>query len=101
MRLLILTQYFLPEIGAPQTRLWAMASEMKKLGHEVEIVTGMPNYPKGEVFEGYRWSFLRTEVMNGMTVRRVWVYAALGGGVRRVLNYFSFMLTSIIGLLLS
>lgn len=101
MRLLILTQYFVPEVGAPQTRLWAMATELERLGHKVEVVTGMPNYPTGKVFPGYRLSFYRRETLGGATVHRVWLFAALGGGFARILNYISFAITSLWGLLLS
>jgi colanic acid biosynthesis glycosyl transferase WcaI len=99
MRLVILTQYFPPEIGAAPTRLQAMASELKSMGHEVEVVTALPNYPRGEIFPEYRRRFYCREVRDGITVHRVWVYAALGGGARRLLNYASFVLTSVFGLL--
>jgi colanic acid biosynthesis glycosyl transferase WcaI len=101
MRLLILTQYFAPEVGAPQTRLLAMANELRRLGHDVEVVTAMPNYPEGHIFNGYRRSIYRREVRDGITIRRVWLYAALGGGFKRILNYASFAITCIFGLLLS
>ncbi len=54
MRLLILTQYYPPEIGAPQNRLHELAVRLKAAGIEVEVLTAMPNYPKMEVFEEYR-----------------------------------------------
>jgi len=101
MRLLILTQYFPPEVGAPQTRLLAMACGLRRLGHEVEVVTAMPNYPEGRIFKGYDWTFYRREVRDGITIRRVWLYPALGGGFKRILNYASFAFTCLLGLLLS
>ena len=54
MKLLILTQYYPPEIGAPQNRLHELAIRLKANGIEVEVLTAMPNYPKMEVFEAYR-----------------------------------------------
>jgi glycosyltransferase involved in cell wall biosynthesis len=99
MRLLILTQYFPPEVGAPQTRLFAMTAELKRLGHEVEVVTAMPNYPKGRIFPHYRGSFYRREKKDGVVVHRVWLHAAMGGGFRRMLNYLSYSVTSLYGLL--
>jgi colanic acid biosynthesis glycosyl transferase WcaI len=101
MRLLILTQYFAPEVGAPQTRLLAMSKELQRLGHEVEIVTALPNYPEGRIFKGYARTFYCREVRDGITIRRVWLYPALGGGFKRILNYVSFAVTCILGLLLS
>src|SRR5271169_50872 len=98
MRLLILTQYYPPEIGAPQTRLQAMAAELKHMGHEVEVVTAMPNYPRGSIFPEYRRRFYCRELRDEIVVHRVWMYAAMGGGIRRVLSYGSFVLMSVLGL---
>ena len=49
MHFLILTQYFPPETGAPQVRLAAMIRELLRLGHTVEVVTALPNYPEGQI----------------------------------------------------
>jgi colanic acid biosynthesis glycosyl transferase WcaI len=99
MRFLLLTQYFPPEIGGAQTRLFSFATELLRLGHEVEVVTAMPNYPRGEFFPGYERAFYRREVSEGLTIHRVWLYPAIGGGLKRMLNYASFTLTSLYGLL--
>lgn len=99
MRLVILTQYFPPEIGAAPTRLQAMAAELRNLGHELEVVTAMPNYPHGHIFPEYAGRFYCCENRDGIKIHRVWIYAALGGGARRLLNYASFVVTSIVGLL--
>lgn len=101
MRFLFLTQYFPPEIGAPQVRLAAMARELVKLGHEVEVVTGLPNHPTGKIFPEYRGKFFLSEDWEGIRVHRSWLYAATGAGWRRMLNYGSFAATSIVGLLRS
>jgi len=99
MRFLILTQYFPPEIGGAQTRLRFLATELARCGHEVEIVTSFPNYPKGEFFAGYENGFYRRELWQGLTLHRVWLFPAVGSGVKRLLNYGSFTLTSLFGLL--
>jgi len=101
MRLLILTQYFPPEIGAPQTRLRAMATELVRLGHEVEVVTAMPNYPRGTIFPEYRGRLYRRTLEDGVVVHRVWIHAAMGGGLNRLLSYGSFVVMSVLGLLSS
>ena len=101
MRFLIVSQYFEPEIGAAQARLGAFARGLVKEGHEVEVVTGMPNHPNGEIATGYKRCLFRTERTEGFLVRRVWLYAACGSGLRRVLNYLSFMVMSMFGLLKS
>jgi colanic acid biosynthesis glycosyl transferase WcaI len=98
MRFLILTQYFPPEIGGAQTRLKSFASELLRHGHQVEVVTAMPNYPRGQFFPGYENSWYKRELMDGVPVHRVWLYPAVGGGVKRMLNYGSFSVTSLYGL---
>ena len=49
MKLLILTQYFPPEIGAPQNRLYELALRLQKNGIDVSILTAMPNYPQMKI----------------------------------------------------
>lgn len=98
MRFLILTQYFPPEIGGAQTRLHCFASELIRQGHEVEVVTAIPNYPRGKFFAGYEKAFYRREVCGAITIHRVWLYPAVGGGLKRMLNYASFSLASLFGL---
>jgi colanic acid biosynthesis glycosyl transferase WcaI len=95
MRFLILTQYFEPEIGAPQVRFKSFLSNLLKLGHQVEVVTALPNYPTGKIFPEYKGKFYSFETRNAVPVHRVWIFAALGGGVARILNYFSFALFSL------
>lgn len=98
MRLLILTQYYPPEIGAPQTRLAAFARELVRRGHEVEVVTAMPHHLQGRTYPGYRHKFYMRDSIDGTVVHRTWVYAATGTGLRRIANYLSFTLTSLFGL---
>ena len=98
MRILILTQYYAPEVGAAQVRLAALARELGEAGHTVEVVTGMPNHPEGVVRPGYRRRIRMTETVDGVPVHRVWLYAASGSGIRRVLNYLSFTVTCLLAL---
>ena len=99
MRVLILTQYYPPEIGAPQTRLAALARELKRRNHSVEVVTAMPHHLLGRTYEGYRGTFYMHEYIDGVKVHRTWVYAASGTGLRRMMNYLSFTLSSLFGLM--
>jgi colanic acid biosynthesis glycosyl transferase WcaI len=98
VRLLILSQYYPPEIGAAQARLSALTRALIRRGHEVEVVTAMPNYPVGRTLPGYRHRFYMRESIDGAPVHRTWVYAAAGTGVRRIVNYLSFACTSMFGL---
>ncbi|MBI5928579.1 MAG: glycosyltransferase family 4 protein [Chloroflexi bacterium] len=99
MRFVFLTQYFSPEIGAAPVRLTAIARELIDLGHEVEVVTALPNYPSGKIFPKYRHRLAMQETMDGIHIHRVWLYAANGAGLKRLLNYMSFTIASFWGLL--
>lgn len=95
MKLLILTQYYPPEIGAPQNRLHELAVRLKKEGVEVEVLTAMPNYPKMEIFEAYKNGKIREEKIEGIQVYRSKIYVSKSKGIfSRLLNYFSFVWTS-------
>ena len=95
MKILILTQYFPPEVGAAQNRLMNLANGLKKKGAEVTILTAFPNYPSMKIHEGYRGRFYRKESLNGLTVHRCWIYVAGSKSIiPRLLNYFSFVFTS-------
>lgn len=99
MRFLFITQYFPPEVGAPQVRLASLVRELMRMGHDVEIVTAFPNYPNGSIFPEYRGMFYKRENWEGARVHRTWVYASVGAGLKRILNYLSFTLTSFFGIL--
>lgn len=98
MRFVVLTQYFQPEIGAPQVRLASMIRELRRLGHEVEVVTALPNYPQGKIFAEYRRRPFCRESWEGVPVHRVWLYASMGAGLKRMINYGSFTGLSLFGL---
>lgn len=98
MRFLFLTQYFPPEVGAPQVRLAAVIQELLQLGYEVEVVTTLPNYPLGQIFPAYQGRFSCYEEWQGVPIHRVWSYAAMGTGIKRMINYGSFTLTALYGL---
>lgn len=95
MKLLILTQYYPPEIGAPQNRLHELAVRMKLNGVDVEILTAMPNYPKMEIDPRYKSGAIREEIIDGIKVHRARIFVSPSKGiVARLLNYFSFVWTS-------
>jgi colanic acid biosynthesis glycosyl transferase WcaI len=98
---LLVTQYFPPERGAAQVRLAAVVKQLRRFGHHVEVVTALPNYPTGSIFAGWPRRPLVTRVEDGVRVRRVWVWAAMGSGAGRILNYLSFGIMSLVGLLRS
>lgn len=94
MKLTVITQYYKPEMGAPQNRLYEMCDGLRKLGANVSILTGMPNYPTGKVFPEYKGKFCMEEVVDGIEVKRYWLYASNAKKVLpRIWNMFSFSLT--------
>ena len=94
-RWVILTQYYPPEPGAPQIRLHTLATHLRQAGIDVRVLTGMPNYPQGVVHEAYRRKLYATDVIDGIQVSRVWLYAATGRSIfRRLANYLSFTFTA-------
>jgi len=99
MRILMLTQWFNPE---PFFKGLPFAMELVRLGHEVEVLTGFPNYPGGKVYEGYRIKAYQRETMDGIEVLRVPLYPSHDtSSMHRITNYASFALSSsIIGSLL-
>ena len=95
MKLLILTQYFPPETGAPQNRLYELALKLAELGVEVEVLTALPNYPKSEIFEGYKGKKYVKEEIGGLTVHRTNIFVPRTKSiVYRLINYFSFVRSS-------
>jgi len=95
MRMLILSQYYPPETGAPQNRLHELALRLQKRGMEVSVLTAMPNYPKMEIFEGYRDKRFVRENIDGIEVYRSRIFVKKSSSIfLRLLNYFSFTWTS-------
>jgi glycosyltransferase involved in cell wall biosynthesis len=90
-KLCILTQYFPPEMGAPQARLSELGERLIDCGWDVEALTALPNYPTGRVFEGYDPMVPVVESVGRIRTVRVPLYTSKGGFVRRVRSYFSFV----------
>lgn len=92
MRILLLTQWFDPE---PTFKGLLFAKELQRHGHEVEVLTGYPNYPGGQVYSGFRIRPYERSVIDGVPVTRVALYPSHdGSAVRRILNYGSFALSA-------
>ena len=94
MHILFLSDNFAPEANAPASRTHEHCKVWVDAGHAVTVVTCAPNFPKGEVFAGYRNAWRQEEVIDGIRVVRVWSYITANEGfARRILDYLSFMVT--------
>lgn len=94
MHILFLTDNFPPEGNAPATRTYEHAIRWVKAGHKVTVVTCVPNFPEGKVFEGYKNTWYQTHELDGINVVRVKTFITANEGfVKRILDYMSFMVT--------
>ena len=93
MRILIVTQIFLPEMGALSNRLYPIVRTLVEAGHEVYIATGMPNYPAGKVFPEYRGKLFSSEKQDGYTIFRTAYLTAPRNKSKliQLLSYLSFI----------
>jgi glycosyltransferase involved in cell wall biosynthesis len=91
MRILFLTDNFPPEVNAPANRTYEHCREWVKEGVEVTVVTCVPNFPKGKVYDGYKNKLFQKEIIDGIKVIRVWSYITANEGfVKRILDYLSY-----------
>jgi colanic acid biosynthesis glycosyl transferase WcaI len=94
VRITLLTQYYPPEIGAPQARISALAAAFARRGHEVVVLTAMPSYPRGRIYPGYG-GLVRREGENGVRIIRTPIFPTQKADfVRRLTNYFSFVFSA-------
>jgi colanic acid biosynthesis glycosyl transferase WcaI len=93
-RLLFFTQWYEPE---PAFKGQVFAGALARMGYEVEVVTGFPNYPTGKIYPGYRLRWVQREHIDGVNVTRVPLYPSHDrSALRRVLNYLSFFVSLVI-----
>lgn len=92
MKILIVSQYFWPE----HFRINEVAKSLFEKGHDVEVLTGKPNYPKGVKFEQYKFWGCRQEIHQGLKINRVPMLARGNGAVRLALNYLSFVISGLV-----
>lgn len=94
MKILIFSQWYFPENVSGKIN--EIGLEFKKFGHNVEIITGYPNYPSGKLFKDYKIRFFFTEVINEIKVHRFPLYPYHGKNpLKRFLNYFSLLVSTL------
>jgi glycosyltransferase involved in cell wall biosynthesis len=98
MKVLILSQYFLPETGATTNRIISLARGLQASGHDVVVVTAKPNHPEGIIREGYRDGLIIRDEQAGIPTIHTWVHANPEKTlVTRLGNYLSFMCSGVLG----
>lgn len=97
MRILYVSQYFPPEMGAPSARVHELSRAWVRLGHQVTVLTGFAHHPTGRKARGDRGRITRTETLDGIDVIRTYVLAVPNRGIfLRMLSYLSFMLSALV-----
>ncbi|MCW3067151.1 MAG: glycosyl transferase group 1, partial [Solirubrobacterales bacterium] len=95
-RVVFLTHYFPPEVGAAQARILRLASGLRRRGFEVVVHTGFPHYPDGRIAAPHRNRPWAREQLAGVSVLRTAVYPAPNRGiVRRLAGHAAFALGAV------
>lgn len=76
MKFLLISQFFHPESGASQKRLLEMCRFLKTQGHEIDVVTALPNYPKGQVYDGFTGKLSVTKEFHGIKIKHLYIAAS-------------------------
>ena len=90
MNILVICQYYKPE----PVVLSDICEELVKKGHSVTLITGVPNYPMGKIYKDYRFHKKRNETVGGVKIHRCFTIGRRSGIIFRVLNYYSFAISS-------
>ncbi len=97
MKILLINQYFYPEVASTAQLMTELSEDLVKCGHQVTVVTGFPGYEKK------RKGLYEVEYYRGIKIIRTYVYHAArkSGFLKRLFNYISFTISSFIGGILS
>ncbi len=99
MRIVFFTHYYPPEVNAPASRTSEHSREWARRGHEVTVVTCVPNHPSGKIYPGYKNKFFQTEMIDGVKVVRLWTFVAANERFfLRTMNYMAYMIAATIAL---
>lgn len=90
MKILVVCQYYSPE----PFRIADICEEFVRQGHEVLVVTGVPNYPEGKIYPEYKRRQKRDEIINGVRIHRCFTIGRRHNALFRFLNYYSYAFSS-------
>lgn len=97
LRILFLSQYFPPEMGAPSARTYELCRSWVNQNQRVTVITGFPNHPTGVIPKEYKQHLFKIEQTDGIRVIRTYVYPAPNEGfLKRIISYISFMFSSVL-----
>ncbi len=89
--ILLVTNYFPPEKGAASNRMYSLAKALQDSGFIVHIVCPKPNYPTGQIFEGYKDGFYKKTTEDNLITHRLWLWASNSSNkFLRLLSMLSF-----------
>ena len=92
MKVLLVSQYFWPE----SFQINSIVARLVRDGHQVDVLTGKPNYPQGRIYPGYRAWGCSTESHQGATIHRIPLAPRKTGAARLAANYLSFVVTGLL-----
>jgi len=91
MNIIIVSNYYYPEIGAASNRITNLAEGLAERNNNIEVICPLPNYPKGKVFADYKGKFSKRENKNTVNINRYWIYPSVSKNpVLRIISMFSF-----------
>lgn len=90
--ILVVSQYFYPETF----RINDICKEWVKQGYKVTVLTGIPNYPMGKIFDGYGLFKNNHEIWNGIEIFRIPLIPRGTNSIGMIMNYISFMINGIV-----
>lgn len=90
MKILVVCQYYFPE----QFKINDICEQLMEDGYSVTVLTGLPNYPKGDIPKEYKWGRIKKEVINGVKVIRSFEIGRKNGVIGMAINYASYMISA-------
>jgi colanic acid biosynthesis glycosyl transferase WcaI len=100
MKILVVSQYFPPEPGAPSNRVLAYVEAMARRGHQVTVVCEFPCYPSGVLQKSDKWKLFRRKKKDNYTILRTYILTfPQKNNIKRMLYYLSFALSSFFAIL--
>ena len=97
MHVLLITQYFKPEIGAAASRWGDYVSILIKKGYQVTVLCEVPNYPQGKYYDGYKGLYFKKEKINQkLTIIRSFAVANNRKSTfKKLIHYLTFMISAL------